>query len=120
MQTTGTTAPLTAEMRDFAAPSLAGQEGRLGIVVDGTQIASVEVANGRGTFGQNAGALRATLLCRNMECLTQLLSGRVNMVVAALRGEVAVRGDASFAIRVVRAIHANASAAPTTHVTHGG
>ena len=120
MQTTGTTSPLMPEMRDFSAPSLSGLDGRLGIVVDGTQVASVEVANGRGTFGQSAGATRATLICRSLESLTQLLAGRINMVVAALRGEVTVRGDAPFAIRVLRAINANASAAPTTHITHGG
>ena len=120
MQTTGTTSSLTPEMRDFAAPSLAGQDGRLGIVVDGTQLVSVEVANGRGIFSQSTGATRATLICRSVEGLTQILNGRLNMVVAALRGEVTVRGDAPFAIRVLRAINANAAAAPTTHVTHGG
>ena len=107
-------------MRDFAAPSLAGLEGRLGIVVGGTQVAAIDVANGRGSFSQDAGSTRATLVCPSAAHLTQLLTGRTNMVVAAIRGEAAVRGDIPFAIRVLRAIQANAAAAPTAHATVGG
>jgi putative sterol carrier protein len=78
--------------------------GRLGIVVDGKTVAVVRMDGGGATLESGEGATRATVLITSMDELQKLARGELNLVVASLRGCLAVRGDVGFAVRALRAL----------------
>lgn len=104
MSETETTA---ATSQGVAVGSFAGLEGSLGVVVEGRTIASIDIRDGRATLGPaGAGRPRATMHCRSVETFQRVVRGDENLVVAALRGELALHDDAEFAIRVLRELQA--------------
>ena len=107
MSETETTATPSERDQRAAVGSFAGLEGTLGVVVEGRTIASIEVRDGRATLRQaGAGRPRATMHCRTVETFHRVVRGDQNLVVAALRGELALHDDAEFAIRVLRELQA--------------
>jgi SCP-2 sterol transfer family len=80
------------------------QVGRVAIVINGKTDTTIDVANGKARLMHGNGATRASVLVRSMDHFNRIARGQLNIVVASLRGDVAVRGDLTFAINVLRAI----------------
>ena len=81
--------------------------GRMAIVVNGKTEAVIDIDAGKGKLvagGAAGGGTRATMLVRSMAHFDRIARGEVNIVVASLRGDAAVRGDLTFAVNVLRAI----------------
>ena len=112
-----TAAPSEVGGRADVGP-LAGLEGTLGVVVEGRTVAVIEVRDGRATLtSAGAGRPRATMHCQSVETFQRVIRGEENLVVAALRGELAVHDDAAFAIKTLRALQ---SGAPIQSAGQGG
>jgi SCP-2 sterol transfer family len=85
--------------------ALAELAGRIGISVDGKIVAVLEVAGGRAKVSKvEPGALRATLGCRSLDEFRAIAGPKVNWMVAALRGRLAVNGDLTYVLKVIRAL----------------
>jgi hypothetical protein len=118
MTETETSAAASERDRGAAVGSFAGLEGVLGVIVEGRTIASIDVRDGRATLGPaGAGRPRATVHCRSVETFQRVIRGEENLIVGALRGELALHDDAEFAIRALRELQAGA---PIQSVGQGG
>jgi hypothetical protein len=102
--TTKKTAPEAAAPReeDFRpAPGLKGLSGRLRVEVVGKGAVVLEVKDGHARFLPADGDAAATAIVDSEETLRAFQRGRLNPVVAALRGHVELKGDLDFAIRTI-------------------
>ncbi len=104
MAGTMNTAPEAAAPRegDFQpAPGVVGLTGRLRVEVVGNGAAIVEVVDGRARFLPADGDAAATAIVDSEETLRALRRGRLNPVVAFLRGHLEIKGDLDLAIKVI-------------------
>jgi putative sterol carrier protein len=93
-----------AATRPWQTTSLRGLQGRLGIVADGKATLAFEVKDGTSTLVAGGGAARAEVIVRTLDDLKSILSGATSLLVAALRGNLALEGDIAFAVKVLRAL----------------
>ena len=104
MAGTTSTAPEAAVARegDFRpAPGLVGLTGRLRVQVVGKGVGILEVKEGQARFLPGDGDAAATAIVDGEESVRALLRGRLNPVVAVLRGHLDLQGDLDFAIRAI-------------------
>ncbi len=98
------TAPEAAAPRegDFQpAPGLAGVTGRLRVEVVGKGAAILEVKDGQARFLPADGDAAATVVVDSEDNLRAFQYGRLNPVVAYLRGHLEIKGDLALAIKVI-------------------
>jgi hypothetical protein len=108
MAATTSTAPEAAVARegDFRpAPGLVGLTGRLRVEVVGKGVGILEVKEGQARFLPGDGDAAATAIVDGEESVRALLRGRLNPVVAILRGHLDLQGDLDFAIRAILGLH---------------
>jgi len=98
-----------AKDRGTAAPAARPDDrlsGRLGIVVDGKTVAVLNMDRGGATLeaGKGKGETRASVLAASLNDLQRVARGEQNLIVASLRGLLALRGDLTFGVRALRAL----------------
>ncbi len=92
-------APLEGDFRP--APGLEGLSGRLRVEVAGKGAAILEVKDGHARFLPPDDDAAATVIVDSEETLRAFRYGRLNPVVAFLRGHLEVEGDLYLAIKVI-------------------
>jgi hypothetical protein len=91
-----------ARKGDFQpAPGLVGLSGRLRVEVVGKGAGILEVKDGQARFLSADGDAAATAIVDSEETVRALRRGRLNPVVAVLRGQLDLQGDLDFAIRAI-------------------
>src|SRR6267378_2290779 len=96
MAGTTNTAPEAAVAREGGfrpAPGLVGLTGRLRVEVVGKGAGILEVKDGQARFLPGDGDAAATAIVDGEETVRALLRGRLNPVVAVLRGDLDRQGD---------------------------
>ncbi|HMF42585.1 MAG TPA: SCP2 sterol-binding domain-containing protein [Polyangia bacterium] len=88
------------------SPALAGVSGRLRLMVDNESLGVLTVDDGHLSVTDDAGAVDVTIMCTTREDLVKMLRGEVNVVVAALRGQVRMRGNRELGAKVVLGLRA--------------
>ena len=81
------------------APGLAGIKGRLLLAVAGKPVASLIVDDGHAELVRDTAPADATMSFIDAESLADVVSGRLNPVVASLQGRLRSDGDLIFATK---------------------
>ena len=88
------------------SPALAGVSGRLRLMVGNDSLGVLVVDDGHLSLMDDTGAVDVTITCTTRENLIKLLRGEVNVVVAALRGEIRQRGNRELGAKVILGLRA--------------
>lgn len=88
------------------SPALAGISGRLRLTVGNESLGVLVVDDGHLSLTDDAGAVDVTITCATREHLIKMLRGEVNVVVAALRGEIRQRGNRELGAKVILGLRA--------------
>jgi len=99
------------------SPALAGISGRLRLMVGDQALGVLVVDDGHLSLTDDEGAVDVTVICTTREHLIKLLRGEVNVVVAALRGEVRQRGNRELGAKVILGLRAGS---PFVHTPFDG
>jgi hypothetical protein len=90
--------------------SLTGLLGRLAFEVNGKAVATLYVDDERidvtRGHGDNGGEPRSIVTCLSEDDVRQVLTGELDLVVAALQGRLVIDGDVLFGMKVLRALRA--------------
>jgi hypothetical protein len=92
------------EEKKRSAPGLAGIDGRLLLELEGSPVATLQVANGNAELTrqtQSEPIPDATVDFSDPEALVGVLSCELNAVVAALQGRMYITGNQSFAAKTL-------------------
>src|SRR5262245_46316074 len=99
------------------SPALAGVSGRLRLMVGDKALGVLVVDDGHLALTDDDGPVDVTVTCATREILIKLLRGEVNVVVAALRGEIRQRGNRELGAKVALGLRAGS---PFVHTPFDG
>jgi putative sterol carrier protein len=91
-------------------PGLEGISARVRVEVKGGRVRMFAIRDGAVEPAEEDGQPDTTIVFDDEGCVEELMSGRLNPIVAALRGSLRVAGDLTLAARVLFEVQGQATA----------